>query len=267
MIRLAVLLLVLGVAGGCNRKPARQELDGATRDALKAEIKKELKAELTRELLRELMRAPVARPEVAAGPAPAPANRPVVRNPYPQPDRSPQPVAPRPEPARPVAPPPKAPEPVAEPDPEPRPEPKPEPKPEPSKPSPAPPADDDGGVGGVSEGVVAAGRVDVTQFVVAKDLDRSKREPDGVATTFEGGLPHLYAYVVAKNAGEDTKVTIEWVQGANVRSRIALKVGHSTRGWRTWSKLRLPKRSSGKWTVMVRDENNQIVARSTFTVR
>ena len=260
---------------GCSRAPA----PGAGGDPeamakLKAEIKGELKSELKAELIDELGKLPLrdgprttvaaVEPGEDAPNAPdEPAAPPVVAPPAAaEPEARPAPEPPAPTPPEPLA---------AKPEPRPqdeppirseadRPKPKSEPEAEP-EPAPFPKGQDEGAS-------IELGRIQVVRFEVARAIDRENREPTDAGHVFDfADTPLLYGYLVAKNEGEDSKAIIEWLHGGETRCRLELKVGHSTRGWRTWASCKLNAKWIGPWTARVLDEAGKIVAKSAFKLR
>lgn len=244
-------MLLSGCWGSDESSAASQKAE------LKAEIKEELRLELRRELREELMveitrlqgprRAPPVDPRRPVGPAGRVAR---VDPPDPEPLRRPDPVARPSHPREPVDPEPVDPEPV---DPEPV---DPEPvDPEPVDPAPADPAPEP-----------STSNIEIVNLVVATGVE--KRVPQGVSVNFDAAdAPRLYAFLVAKNPDEDTKVIIEWLYRGDVKTRVELKVGHSTRGWRTWATTRITPKLAGNWTVRVLDLSGKLLKDTAFSVR
>ncbi|MFT7625782.1 MAG: hypothetical protein ACI9WU_004973, partial [Myxococcota bacterium] len=181
--------LTVGLVTACGEK--EPPVDEA---ALAARIKTELKAELKRELKAELL-AQLGEPAQPAAGVDSGAEpfKPVKRQgggeiPKPAPVETPdKPVAPVEEPATGAEPA----VPVDEPS---------EPVEDPTEPTEEP-----------TEEPAAESAIEVIKFVISRDVDRKTREPVGAGTAFEAeGLPKLYAFLVAKNAGEKVPVTIQW---------------------------------------------------------
>lgn len=240
---LALAVLVVGAFAACkaDEGPAQSGLSKKERAELKKEIKDELTQEIRDDLKRELLRelVPPSRTILAKGDKPA-------RDAVPLPSANPsKPVdADRPTRDRPVPVEEKAPR-VADP-PEVRPTDSPEPPPMPS----APDAD-----------------MELTRIQVAEAVE--KRAPVNPGGRFKVSIGKLWAFAIVKNRADDAKIVFEWVQGGRdgrVRSRAKLKVGHSTRGWRTWATMNVGPRSAGKWHVRVLDPNGRVLGGADFTL-
>jgi len=254
------------------KRELKTELKQELRVELKAELKGELKAELKHEIIADfraargaVAKAPAAvvvRPTVASKPAVA---APAAAAPVAQPGQ-PQPAPPKPEvaaaavqippgsPAGEIA----------------LPAPTPAPTPPPATPptAAAPAAAKDPAAAAKPE--AKASEVVILKLQVAKTIDREKRLPVGVAKAFDvAQVNKVYAYVIAKNLAGDDKVTVEWSFGGNVVSRIQLRVGPSTLGWRTWSSARLTPTRKGKWTVRIlsSDAKPKQLAQTAFLAR
>ena len=262
----ATVGLLLFWAPGCNRGEDGGKLSPAEREKLKTELKAEIAAELEPKLKRELLRVMLDRKTVLADagkrdrsavdvPEADPAAP--VRLPRERPAEEAAVDAPRAA-AAPVEVPP-----IEEPTPEPADEPATEPTEAPALPVAEEPAAEPGEPG------IEPSDVEIVQLVIGDGLDREKRVPLNPGRTFSADSGKLYAYVIAKNPGEETKLTIEWLLGGptgKVMSRIALRVGHSTRGWRTWSTLRISSKSVGSWHVRVLDAAGAVVGKTSFRV-
>lgn len=256
----AVLLTAFAI--GCGRGSEGGTLSPEEMAKLKAEVKAEVKAELADEWKAELKGQLLAglRDDLRASPPPPeplmpasdegdePASEPVEAPPkLPPPATAGQPVVEAPP--EPVAPPV---DPPIRADGETRPARQPPEAPEAAAP----------------DAPVVRGRLDVMTFVVAKGIDRETRTPTDPGTQFDiADTPVVFGYLVAKNEGDDTTGTIEWLQGGEVRCRLELKIGRSTRGWRTWSSCRLNPKWVGSWIARVLDSDGKVVARAGFTVR
>ena len=114
----------------------------------------------------------------------------------------------------------------------------------------------------------AAPRVlSVVRLDIAAGVDRTNRQPEGVATTFSlAQSSQLYAYLVVQNKGDETEVVAEWYRGSTRRSQMQLSVGHSIRGWRTWSKVRLTSGDVGAWQVRVLTGQGVLLHTASFQV-
>jgi len=108
----------------------------------------------------------------------------------------------------------------------------------------------------------------VVRLDVATGVNRELREPENVGKTFSLATTSiLYAYIAVQNKGNPAEVVVEWYRAGTRRSHITLNVGHSIRGWRTWSKVRLGSKDSGPWEVHVLDGKGHLLHRAAFEVR
>jgi Protein of unknown function (DUF2914) len=110
----------------------------------------------------------------------------------------------------------------------------------------------------------AAKRLGVKRLVLAHGIDG--HEPQDASGTFKSSDDRIYAFVELENpakAGTAITVVFEPPSGPPV-AEIPLTVGETPR-FRTWAFTRKA-RTSGEWTVVVRDDQHRILARQTFTV-
>lgn len=91
------------------------------------------------------------------------------------------------------------------------------------------------------------------------------RTPQGIAESFPVSTGAVYAFIKVKNKGTKTMVVMVWKKDGVEKWRYSLRVGTS-RGWRTWSKMRLNKRHVGSWTVEVRTLDDALLDTLAFTV-
>ena len=251
MIRQSCLLAVAAslLLTGCN---APEKLD---KEALRAELKAELKAEILAELRSQ--EPPPARPRpeprVADDEPDLPADLPGAREPATP--RADEPVR---EPAKPTEPA------VDEPVDDPLADAPPSEPAEPAEPADEPKADEPAVAEDPAE-PSSKSELTLMTLDIAKGIDRDTRTPVEPGKVFSQNDDKLYAYAIVKNPGEPTTVSIEWLHGDDVKSRLELKVGHSVRGWRTWSTARAKR--PGKWSVRVSDESGALVGATHFEVR
>jgi hypothetical protein len=237
---LCLSVFVSGCWGGDETSAAteRAELKRAIKEELHLELKREIKDELLSEIKR--LRSPLA-PSPVDPRRPVRGGRAVTRTPDPEPLR--RPIAPRPEVGDPS-------EPNEETDEMPI---------EPATPEVDDPADPE-------QPETSDSLIEITRLAVSTGVEN--RVPTGVSSAFRAAeAPKLYAFVVAKNPGEDSKVTIEWVFRGDKVSSLELKVGHSTRGWRTWATTRITPKLVGNWTVRILDPAGKLLKSTAFSVR
>ncbi len=119
----------------------------------------------------------------------------------------------------------------------------------------------------VPEDVAPHASLAVVRLDVATGVNRERREPENIGKTFSlADTSMLYAYMAVQNKGNPAQVSVEWYRAGTRRSHITLNVGHSIRGWRTWSKVRLGAKDSGPWEVHVLDTKGHLLHRSAFEV-
>lgn len=107
----------------------------------------------------------------------------------------------------------------------------------------------------------------VKRLVVATDVDRSSRRPEGEATSFQKGrFEKLYAFVELENpAGEsDIVVSFDPPSDKSEKGKVELAVGQSP-SWRTWAFSRSFD-ETGEWTAIVRTKDGKELARTAFEV-
>jgi hypothetical protein len=91
------------------------------------------------------------------------------------------------------------------------------------------------------------------------------RLPVGEATSFPASVGHVLAWAEIENRDQPTKVTFVWKQDGTERSRADLDVGLSP-GWRTWARKSFRSKDTGKWTVEILDDRNNLLASRTFSI-
>ncbi len=113
----------------------------------------------------------------------------------------------------------------------------------------------------------ASGEPQVKRLVIARDVDRKARKPEGVAGSFSlGDFEKLYAFVEVDSRDGDSEIHVSFDPpgGAAPKGSIPLKVGESPR-FRTWASTRaIDKR--GVWTAIVTDASGHELARESFLV-
>jgi hypothetical protein len=107
----------------------------------------------------------------------------------------------------------------------------------------------------------------VKKLVVATDIERSKRQPSGEASSFKKGeFDKLYAFLEVENPGDEADVVVSFDPPSNKSEtgNIELAVGRSP-GWRTWGFSRAFD-ETGSWTAIVRTKDGKELARTEFEV-
>lgn len=107
----------------------------------------------------------------------------------------------------------------------------------------------------------------VKKLVVATDVERSKRQPTGEASSFKKGeFDKLYAFLEIDNPGDEADIVVSFdpPSDKSEKGNIELAVGRSP-GWRTWGFSRAFD-ETGSWTAIVRTKDGKELARTEFEV-
>lgn len=107
----------------------------------------------------------------------------------------------------------------------------------------------------------------VKKLVLATDVKRPSREPEGVASSFkQGEFKKIYAYVEVANPGDESEilVTFEPPSDKPAAGQVKLAVGTSPR-WRTWASSRSLD-EKGEWTAVVTTTSGKELAREKFVI-
>lgn len=109
----------------------------------------------------------------------------------------------------------------------------------------------------------------VKRLVVAQGVSRSKREPVGAAASFKAKeADKLYAFMEIENptsAESEVFVTFEPEGPGDSQGQVSLRVGGSPK-WRTWAFTRGANKP-GKWTLVVRNTDGEVLAKTPFEVQ
>jgi hypothetical protein len=107
----------------------------------------------------------------------------------------------------------------------------------------------------------------VTRFVVATNVERKSRQPEGASSTFtKGEFEKLYAFVELENPGDEADVVVSFDPPSSKpeKGNVELAVGRSP-GWRTWAFSR-GFDEKGSWSAVVRTKDGKELARTDFEV-
>lgn len=107
----------------------------------------------------------------------------------------------------------------------------------------------------------------VKKLVLATDVKRPSREPEGVATSFkQGEFKKIYAYVEVANPGDESEIVVRFEPPSDkpAAGQVKLSVGTSPR-WRTWAKARSLD-EKGEWTAVVSTTSGKELAREKFVI-
>ncbi|NUP09004.1 MAG: DUF2914 domain-containing protein [Polyangiaceae bacterium] len=111
------------------------------------------------------------------------------------------------------------------------------------------------------------GALSVKKLVVAKSVEKSSREPQGVGTSFKKGeFEKLFAFVELANPGDESEVVVSFDPPSDkpAKGRVRLDVGTSPR-WRTWATTKGID-EAGTWTAVVSTVDGRELAREPFEV-
>jgi len=109
----------------------------------------------------------------------------------------------------------------------------------------------------------APSSITVSRLVVASAIEN--REPTGAAP-FAADVERVYLFVEARNDGEDSHLTVTWIEPDGTEGApIELAVPNATR-WRTWATTRRASGRPGTWSVVVESADGVELGRERFVV-
>lgn len=113
------------------------------------------------------------------------------------------------------------------------------------------------------EPAAAPSQIEVSRVVVASAIE--DREPVG-APPFAADVERVYLFVEARNDGEDSHLTVTWVEPDGTEGApIELSIPNATR-WRTWATTQRASGRPGTWSVVVKDADGAELGRERFVV-
>lgn len=108
-----------------------------------------------------------------------------------------------------------------------------------------------------------AAKVKLKSLEVAADVKGAK--PVGTSDTFKASeVKKVYAYMVVRNAGDETQLTVVWSHEDKVVFRYRVKVAAKAGQYKTWARFHIKGRT-GKFSVKILDGKRELETKS-FTV-
>src|SRR3954469_21411276 len=115
---------------------------------------------------------------------------------------------------------------------------------------------------GLLAAVPVTRRADVSaELAVGKTID--KNMPVDTAASFPADVGSVVAWSRITGAEAGTKITHEWIHGADT-SKVELTVNGSP--WRTYSRKTIGSEGAGDWTVQVLDASGKVLATKSFKI-
>lgn len=94
----------------------------------------------------------------------------------------------------------------------------------------------------------------------------NKRQIVKSDTSFANNIHKIYCYTRVTGAQDTTaKIFHVWYYKDQEKARIPLPI--KSGDWRTWSSKSILPQWSGRWRVMIEDQNGEVLATKSFTVR
>lgn len=87
----------------------------------------------------------------------------------------------------------------------------------------------------------------------------------GVASKFPADGQPVFVHATLTHEGAPAPITWVWRQGSTERWRTTQTISPSE-GWRTWTRMHMPKESVGSWTVEVQDAQGTVLHAVLFDV-
>jgi len=91
------------------------------------------------------------------------------------------------------------------------------------------------------------------------------REPVDVSDTFSKDVKKVYCWTKIKAFKVPTFVVHEWYYNDKKMASVKLNITYPV--FRTWSSKRIIESWTGKWRVVVKDENGSIIASKEFKIK
>ncbi|WP_297454495.1 DUF2914 domain-containing protein [Persephonella sp.] len=90
------------------------------------------------------------------------------------------------------------------------------------------------------------------------------REPIGISNKFPPDIGKVYCWTKIIATKVPTKIYHVWVYKGNEMARVELGITYPT--FRTWSSKKILPTQTGKWTVIVEDEEGNKIAQKSFEI-
>lgn len=103
--------------------------------------------------------------------------------------------------------------------------------------------------------------IKVNQIDLATSIE--DRSPVGTDTSFTADIGNIYCFTQVQST-DTSQITHVWYYKDEEKARIKLDV-HSD-NWRTWSSKNILNSWTGRWRVIVEDNNGKVLATKTFTI-
>lgn len=114
-------------------------------------------------------------------------------------------------------------------------------------------------------GIVPAKSQDlkVTQFDFATSIEN--REPVGIDTAFAADVGDVFCFTRIAGVTDTTQIAHAWYYKEQEKARISLDV--QSDDWRTWSSKKIIESWTGRWRVMIEDDEGNVLATKTFVIK
>lgn len=103
----------------------------------------------------------------------------------------------------------------------------------------------------------------ITQFDFATAIE--DRQPVGIDTAFTANVGTVFCFTRIEGADDTTQIAHVWYNKDEERARINLDV--KSDDWRTWSSKSILESWTGRWRVMVEDNDGNVLSTKTFVIR
>ncbi len=105
--------------------------------------------------------------------------------------------------------------------------------------------------------------VDVVDIKIARNV--VNREPVGVSDVFSKDIKKVYCWTKVKAFKYPTYIVHQWYYKGKLKASVKLSIKSPV--YRTWSSKKIYKGWTGKWRVVVKDEDGSVIASKEFFVK
>lgn len=111
--------------------------------------------------------------------------------------------------------------------------------------------------------VTQAQDLKISQFDFATSIE--DREPFGVDTAFAANVGNVFCFTHVEGAADSTQIAHVWYYKEQEKARINLDV--ESNDWRTWSSKTILESWTGRWRVMIEDNQGNVLATKSFVIK
>lgn len=107
-----------------------------------------------------------------------------------------------------------------------------------------------------------AQQIKINQIDLATSIE--DRTPVGTDTSFTADIGNIFCFTKVQSKSDSSQITHVWYHKDKEKARIKLNV--QSKNWRTWSSKNILNSWTGRWRVIVEDNNGNVLASKTFII-